>query len=398
VTNKGDPGGFADGGRAATDGGAPVRIETLGVHAGRTVDPATGAITLPLHLSTTFERDADGEYSRGYVYSREGNPVRDALERCISELEGGYETVTFPSGMAAAFAVMQALRPGDRVVVARDTYFGVRELLIDYFPQWGIEAEFVDFNDGDALCAACARPTNLVWLETPSNPLIEVIDIEATAAIAHEAGALVVCENTFATPVVQRPFLHGADAVVHSVTKYLSGHSDVLAGAVTFKDRGEFKRRVRAFQSNAGSTIDPLSAWLTLRGIQTLAIRMRAHCENALAVARFLNSHSAVTRVYYPGLESDPGHEAAKRQMHGFGGVLSFEIRGDRADAFEMLARLQLIARATSLGGTHSLIEHRASIEGPHTRAPESLVRLSVGIEHAEDIIADLQRALESSA
>ena len=371
--------------------------ETMGVHAGRTIDPATGAITLPLHLSTTFERDADGGYSRGYVYSREGNPVRDAFERCIAELEGGSEAVAFPSGMAAAFGILQALRPGERIVVARDTYFGVRELLVDYFPQWGVEAVFVDFADADALRAACRPRTHMVWIETPSNPLLEVIDIEAAAAAARDAGALLVCENTFASPVVQRPFAHGADAVVHSVTKYLSGHSDVLAGVAVFKEPGEFKRRVRAFQSVAGSTIDPLSAWLTLRGIQTLAIRVRAHCDNALAVARFLDAHPAVARTHNPGLESHPGHAVAKKQMRGFGGMLSFELRDGREQAFAMLARLKLVARATSLGGTHSLIEHRASIEGPHTRAPESLVRLSVGIEHPDDIVADLRQALEGS-
>lgn len=371
--------------------------ETLGVHAGRSVDPATGAITIPLHLSTTFERDAGGEYSRGYIYSREGNPVRNALEGCIAELERGSEAIAFPSGMAAAFAVLQALRPGDRVVVARDTYFGVRELLIDYFPQWGVEAVFVDVNEPGALRSACTPSTRMVWIETPSNPLLEVIDIEAAAKAAHDAGALLVCENTFATPIVQRPFAHGADAIVHSVTKYLSGHSDVLAGAVVFKEPSDFKRRVRTFQSNAGSTIDPFSAWLTLRGVQTLAIRMRAHCDNALAVARFLDDHPAVTRVHYPGLESHPGHAVAKKQMRGFGGMLSFELRGGRAEAFAMLAGLKLVARATSLGGTHSLIEHRASIEGAHTRAPESLVRLSVGIEHPDDIVADLRQALETA-
>lgn len=371
--------------------------ETMGVHAGRSIDPATGAVTIPLHLSTTFERDADGEYSRGYVYSREGNPVRGAFERCITELEGGYESVAFPSGMAAAFGVLQTLRSGDRVVVAQDTYFGVRELLVDYFPQSGIEAAFVDANDADALRKACTSATRMLWIETPSNPLIEVIDIEAAAAVAREAGALLVCENTFASPIVQRPFAYGADAVVHSVTKYLSGHSDVLAGVVVFKEPGDFKRRVRDFQSVAGSTIDPFSAWLTLRGIQTLAIRMRAHCENALTVARFLETHPNVTRVYYPGLESHPGHAIAKKQMRGFGGMLSFEVRGGRAEAFAMLARLKLIVRATSLGGTHSLIEHRASIEGRHTRAPDSLVRLSVGIEHPDDIVADLRQALEAA-
>jgi cystathionine gamma-synthase len=370
-------------------------FETLGVHAGRGIDAATGAIALPLHLSTTFERDADGAYSRGYVYSREGNPVRDAFERCMVELEGGVEAIAFPSGMAAAFGVLQTLRPGDRVVVARDTYFGVRDLLIDYFPQFGIETAFVDANDAQAFRAACTAGARLVWVETPSNPLLEVIDIAEAAEIAHAAGALLVAENTFASPAVQRPFEHGADVVVHSATKYLSGHSDVLAGVVVFKEAGECKRRTRNFQLFAGSVLDPFDAWLTLRGIQTLALRMRAHCDNALAVARFLSEHPAVSRVYYPGLEDDPGHAVAKKQMRGFGGVLSFEVRGGRKAAFAMLAKLRLIARATSLGGTHSLIEHRASIEGPHTRAPESLVRLSTGIEHPDDIVADLAEALK---
>ncbi|MBV8434324.1 MAG: aminotransferase class I/II-fold pyridoxal phosphate-dependent enzyme [Candidatus Eremiobacteraeota bacterium] len=370
------------------------RPETLAVHAGRGIDPATGALTLPLHLSTTFERDPDGRYTRGYHYSREGNPVRDALERCLAELEGGAEAMAFPSGMAAAFGVLQTLRPGDRIVCARDTYFGVRDLLIDYFPQWGIDAEFVDANDARALHASCTPPTKLVWVETPSNPLIEIIDIAVAAEVAHGAGALLVAENTFATPAVQRPFEHGADIVVHSVTKYLSGHSDVLAGAVVFKEGNECRRRVRDFQLFAGSVLDPFDAWLTLRGIATLPLRMRAHCDNALAVARFLRDHPAVARVYYPGLEDDAGHAVAKKQMRGFGGMLSFEIRGGRDEAFAMLARLKLIARATSLGGTHSLIEHRASIEGAHTRAPESLIRLSAGIEHPDDIVADLQQAL----
>ncbi|HVA33292.1 MAG TPA: PLP-dependent transferase, partial [Candidatus Baltobacteraceae bacterium] len=297
--------------------------ETLGVHAGRGVDPATGAVTLPLHLSTTFERDADGGFSRGYRYIRDANPTRDAFERCICELERGTEAIAMPSGMAAAFAVLQALEPGQHVVVARDLYFGVRELLVGYFPRWGITATFVDANDSAALAAACTPATKLVWIETPSNPLIEVIDIAACAATAHCADALLVCENTFASPAVQRPFEHGADVVVHSVTKYLSGHSDVMAGVVVVKDRPALTERVRDFQTVAGAVLSPFDAWLALRGVQTLSLRMQAHCDNAMATARFLDAHPAVAKVHYPGLEADPGHAIAKKQMRGFGGMLS---------------------------------------------------------------------------
>jgi cystathionine gamma-synthase len=368
--------------------------ETLAVHAGRAVDSATGAVALPLHLSATFERDVDGGYSRGYSYAREANPVRDAFERCMSLMEGGAESVAFPSGMAAAFAVLQTLVPGERVAVARDVYYGVRELALQYFPRWGIDAVFVDANDVDELQQACRPPTKLLWIETPSNPLIEIVDIARCAAIAHEAGALLACENTFASPAVQQPFRYGADFVVHSVTKYLAGHSDAMAGVVVVRDGTVVAENLRFFQRACGAVAAPFDAWLALRGMQTLAVRMRRHCENALAVARFLAGHRAVTRVHYPGLESDPGHAIAAKQMNGFGGMLAFELRGGREEAFAALGRLRLVTRATSLGGTHTLIEHRASMEGPHSLAPESLLRLSVGIEHVDDIIADLDAAL----
>jgi cystathionine gamma-synthase len=368
--------------------------ETLGVHAGRLVDPVTGAVALPLHLSTTFERDPDGGFSRGYNYIRDANPVRDAFEQCMREFEEARDAIAVPSGMAAAYAVLQTLGPGDRVVCAHDVYYGVRDLLRDYFPRWGIEATFVDAKDLAAVRAACTPETKLIWIETPSNPLIEVIDIAACAEIARAAGAILVCENTFASPVVQRPFRHGADVVVHSVTKYLAGHSDVMAGVVLVADNTDLANRVRAFQRVAGAVLSPFDAWLALRGIQTLAARMRVHCDNALAVARFLAAHPAVARVRYPGLETDPGYAVASKQMNGYGGMLSFEIHGGREEAFALASRLKLITRATSLGGTHTLVEHRASIEGPNTRAPESLLRLSIGIEHPSDIIEDLDRAL----
>jgi cystathionine gamma-synthase len=371
-----------------------MRDETLAVHAGHAVDPATGAVTLPIHLSTTFERDADGGFSRGYNYVRDGNPVRDAFEGCIADLEGGAESVAMPSGMAAVFAVLQTLAPGQRVAIAGDVYYGVRELAVDYFPRWGIDSVFVDPNDVDALQRACNPPTKLLWIETPSNPLIEVIDIARCASIAHGAGARLVCENTAASPAVQQPFRHGADLVVHSVTKYLAGHSDAMAGVVIVRNDPEILERLRFFQRVGGAVLAPFDAWLALRGIQTLAVRMRRHCENALAVAAFLAAHPAVARVHYPGLPSDPGHAVASRQMSGFGGMLAFELHGDRRAAFAAIARLRLVIRATSLGGPHTLVEHRASIEGPHSRAPESLLRLSVGIEHADDIIADLEQAL----
>lgn len=368
--------------------------ETLTVHAGRVVDPTTGAVVPPLHLSTTFERDRDGAFTRGYSYIREANPNRDALEVCLRELEGGAEAIAVASGMAAAFAVLQTLGRGERIVVSRDVYYGVRDLVVDYFPRWGIEHAFVDARDADALRAACTPGTKLVWIETPSNPLIEIIDIAACAEVAHATGARLVVENTFASPIVQRPFDHAADVVVHSLTKYLAGHSDVMGGAVIVKEDLAFAKAVRTAQKLVGAVLSPFDAFLTLRGIETLAARIRAHNENALMLARFLAAHPAVERVHYPGLPGDPGHAVARKQMRGFGGMLSFEVRGGREEAFAVAARLELITRATSLGGTHSLIEHRASIEGPLTRAPESLLRLSVGIEHVDDLVADLDQAL----
>ncbi len=375
---------------------SPKGLQTLSIHAGRTVDPSTGAVTPPLHTSTTFERDPDGEFSRGYAYIRDATPNRDSLEACITALEGGDETISFGSGMAASMAVFQALSPGDHVLLHRDVYYGVRELMQGFFAKWGLTHTLADMRDPSAIAKALRPETKLFWVETPTNPLIEVVDISAVAQAAKAAKALLVCENTFATPVLQRPFELGADLVVHSLTKYLSGHSDAMGGSVTLKGNPELAAQIREFQHTAGAILSPFDCWLILRGAQTLVPRLRLHCENARHVAEFLSSHKKVERVRYPGLPNDPGHGVAKKQMKDFGGMLSFEVAGGRAEAFAVAAKLKIVLRATSLGGTHSLIEHRASIEGPTTRAPESLLRMSVGLEDAADLIADLDQALSS--
>jgi cystathionine gamma-synthase len=371
-------------------------LQTQSIHAGRSIDPSTGAVVPPLHTSTTFERDPDGEFSRRYAYIRAATPNRDSLEACITALEGGDETISFGSGMAASFGVFQALAPKDHVLLHRDVYYGVRELMEGFFAKWGLNHTLVDMRDIDEVRRASRPETKLFWVETPTNPLIEVVDIRAVAEAARAACALLVCENTFATPVLQRPFELGADIVVHSLTKYLGGHSDAMGGSVTLKNKPELVAQIRDFQHTGGAILSPFDCWLILRGVETLVPRVRLHCENARLIAEFLSTHKGVSKVRYPGLVNDPGHAVAKTQMKDFGGMLSFEIRGGRAEAFAFTAALKTIARATSLGGTHSLIEHRASIEGKTTRAPESLLRLSVGLEDANDLIHDLDQALGS--
>jgi cystathionine gamma-synthase len=371
-------------------------LQTRSIHAGRTVDALTGAVTPPLHTSTTFERDPNGEFSRQYAYIRAATPNRDSLEECVTALEGGDETISFGSGMAASMGVFQSLAPGDHVLLHRDVYYGVRELMQGFFAKWGLQHTLVDMREAAAIEGALRPETKMFWVETPTNPLIEVVDIAQVAEAATSAGALLVCENTFATPVLQSPFELGADMVVHSLTKYISGHSDAMGGSVTVKGHPELRTRIRDFQHTGGAILSPFDCWLILRGVQTLVPRVRLHCSNARAVAGFLSKHRNVTRVRYPGLPDDPGYDIARHQMRDFGGMLSFEIDGGRAEAFAVTARLKLIIRATSLGGAHSLIEHRASIEGPTTRAPEGLLRLSVGLEDAADLIADLDQALQA--
>ena len=349
-----------------------MRIETIAVHAGTGVDPGTGAVTPAIHPSTTFERDPDGSYPRGHLYARNSNPNRNALEECLAALEGGEAAAAFSSGSAATSAIFQALAPGDHVVAPADAYHGTSRLLRETFSRWGLETTFVEMTDAAAVRAAIRASTKLVWVETPSNPLWKVTDIAGIGELARAAGARYVCDNTTSTPVLQSPFTLGADLVVHATTKYLGGHSDVLGGAVP----------------------SPFDCWLVSRGIRTLPYRMRAHSGHALAVAMFLARHPRVEAVHYPGLSTHPGHDVAARQMRAFGGMVSVQVKGDRARAMEVTARVSVFTRATSFGGTESLIEHRASIEGAGTRTPENLLRLSIGLENADDLIEDLGQAL----
>jgi cystathionine gamma-synthase len=373
-----------------------MRFETLAVHASAAPDPTTGAIAPPIHLSTTFQRGTDGSFPTGYGYIRDGNPNRNALEAAMAALEGGAAAVAFASGMAATAAIFQALAPGDHVVAPLDAYFGTPKLLREHFLRWGLVASFVDMTSLDAVRAALTPKTRLVWTETPSNPTIAVTDLAAVAALVRGMDVRLACDNTWATPFLQRPLALGYDVVVHSTTKYLSGHCDVMGGVAVFREEGPLAARVRALQADGGAVPAPFDSWLVLRGIRTLPWRMRGHCANAAAVAAFLQGHPRVERVYYPGLPADPGHEVASRQMDAAGGMLSFVVRGARAEALAVAARLRVFARATSLGGPESLIEHRASIEGPATRAPEGLLRVSVGLEHPDDLVADLRQALEA--
>lgn len=365
------------------------------MHAGLGPDPSTGAVAPPLHLATTFERAPEGEFPSGFSYIRGQNPNRRDLEALLARLEGGSECRAFASGTAAAAAIFQALRPGDRVLAPLEAYYGSGVLLRETFVPWGLLVDFVDMTDLTAVGEALAQPTRLLWLETPANPLITVCDVEALAALGHAAGAQVAVDNTWATPLLQQPLLLGADFVLHSTTKYLGGHSDAMGGAVIARESGELMARIGAVQHHAGAVPSPWDSWLILRGIRTLPCRMRAHCANARAVAEFLAGHPRVEQVLYPGLPSDVrGHGIARRQMRDFGGMVSLIVPGGRERAFAVAARLEIFTRATSLGGVESLVEHRASIEGAFTRAPEGLLRLSVGLENAADLIEDLDQAL----
>ncbi|MFN8536130.1 MAG: aminotransferase class I/II-fold pyridoxal phosphate-dependent enzyme [Thermomicrobiales bacterium] len=371
-----------------------MRPETLAVHAGFRPDPATGAVAAPIYLSSTFERAADGSFPSGYVYTRSGNPNRSDLETALAALEGGAAAAAFASGSAATAAILQALGPSDHVIAPVDTYHGTRKLLREVFGAWGLTASFVDMSDTSAVCAAVRPNTKLIWAETPSNPSLLITDLATMAEIARGAGARLVCDNTWATPVCQRPFAHGADLVMHSTTKYIGGHSDLLGGAVVSKENDDFFARIRMIQGAGGAVPSPFDCWLALRGVRSLPWRMRGHAENAAAVAAFLHEHPAVEATHFPGLPSHPGHAVAARQMTAFGGMVSFQVRGDAARAMAVASRVKLFTRATSLGGVESLIEHRASIEGPDTPTPPNLLRLSIGLEHHDDLIEDLDYAL----
>jgi cystathionine gamma-synthase len=373
-----------------------MKIETRAVHAGRHIDPSTGAVSQPIYLSTTFERSPTGEYPRGFSYSREDNPNRRALEQCLADLEGGKEALVFASGLAVATAVVQGLEPGDHILAPDDVYWGLRKVIGDVFGKWNIGVSYVDMSRLDDVRTALLPSTRLLWVETPSNPLMKITDLEGIASLARAAGPnlITVCDGTFASPILQQPLDCGIDMVVHSTTKYISGHSDVVGGALITRHDNYLFERARKAQHYGGAVPSPFDCWLSLRGIDTLPYRVRAHAENASKVAGFLKAHPAVEVVHYPGLADHPGHAIAARQMSAFGGMLSFQVAGDRVHAMQVAARCRLFIRATSLGGAHSLIEHRASVEGPQTRTPQNLLRLSVGLEHADDLIADLEQAL----
>jgi cystathionine gamma-synthase len=372
-----------------------MKLETLAIHAGREPDPATGALREPIHLATTFERGADGSYPHGYFYSRSGNPNRTALERAVTALEGGHEAVAFASGSAATLAVFTLAAGGGRVVCSSDCYHGTAKQLREILPRWGGTAEFVDTTDLDAVRRALESAATLLWVETPSNPLLRVSDLAALAGLAHERGALLGCDNTFASPVLQRPFGLGADLVMHSTTKYLGGHSDVLGGIVVVREASAELEGLRHFQGAGGGVPSPFDCWLLLRSLPTLPLRVRQQSANALAVARFLAADPRVERVHYPGLEQHPGHALAARQMQGgYGAVVSFQVPGGAEEALAVTSRVRLFTRATSLGGVESLIEHRASMEGPLSQTPPNLIRMSVGLENVTDLVADLDQAL----
>jgi cystathionine gamma-synthase len=371
-----------------------MHFETLAVHAGRQIDPSTSAVTPAIHLSTTFERAADGEYPKGFAYSREDNPNRRALEQCLAALEGGKEALAFASGLAVVTALVQGLEPGDHILAPDDVYYGLKKITGGVFAKWPIETTFVDMTNLDAVRAALRPSTRLIWIETPSNPLLRITHLGALGEIGRAAKAITVCDSTFATPVLQRPFEHGIDMVMHSTTKYIGGHCDVIGGALITAHDNYLFERARISQQHGGAVPSPFDCWLTLRGIDTLPYRMRAHCANAEAIAAFLAGQPRVEAVHYPGLAAHPGREIAARQMKAFGGMMSFQVRGCRAEAMQVAARVRLFKRATSLGGPHSLIEHRASVEGPASKTPQNLLRLSIGLEHPDDLVADLSEAL----
>ena len=373
-----------------------MRIETIAVHAGHDVDPATAAVTPPIHLSTTFAREADGSYRAGFLYSRYANPNRTALEKCLAALEGGAAASAFASGSSATMTLIHAIGPGAHIVMGDDAYFGTIKLARDVFGPWGIELSLVDMSDLGAVQAAMKPNTKLVWIETPSNPLLRVADIKAIVDIAHTGGAMCTVDNTWGTPVLQRPLDLGADVSMHSTTKYIGGHSDVLSGALIFREAGDLATRVNTIQMTAGAVPSPFECWLAMRGVRTLAVRVRTQSANAMALAEFLEKHPKVERVHYPGLASHSAHAIAKKQMALFGGMLSVQAGVHREESIAIASRLELFTQATSLGGTESLVEHRASVEGPGTKAPENLLRVSVGLENIDDLMEDFDRALNA--
>jgi cystathionine beta-lyase/cystathionine gamma-synthase len=376
------------------------RLETRAVHAGQEPDPQTGAVIVPIYQTSTYAQDGVGQ-PRGYEYSRTGNPTRTALETALAALERGKYALAFASGMAAIDTVARLLEPGDHILAGDDLYGGTYRLFRRVWEQFGVRSSLVDMTDLATVAAAVTPRTRLVWIETPTNPWLRLVDIAAVADLAHTSDALLAVDNTFATPYGQPPLRLGADLVVHSTTKYLGGHSDVVGGAVIVQEK-ELEQRLAFLQNAAGAVPGPFDCWLVLRGIKTLGVRMRAHEENALAIAHFLERHPAIRRVHYPGLPSHPQHQLAKRQMQNFGGMISVEMAGGAEAARRLSEETRLFILAESLGGVESLIEvpavmTHASLAGSPAAVPPHLVRLSVGVEHVDDLIADLEQAMSSS-
>lgn len=373
-----------------------MRAETLAVHAGGEPDAETGAIAPPIHMATTFRHGPAGERRAGFEYVREGNPTQQRLEAALTALERGAASLAFGSGMAAMAALLESLPAGSSVLIPTDCYTGLRVLGEEFLPRSGIRTIAVDTADAAAVAARLDRDVRAIWLETPSNPQLRIADIGAIAALARANGTLLFCDNTFATPILQQPIALGADVVMHSTTKYFGGHSDVMGGALMFARADALYERVGHRRHLTGGVLSPFNAWLTLRGIRSLPARMSWHCANARRVATFLAEQEAVREVNYPGLPQHPGHAVARQQMNDFGAMLSFCVAGGRDAALAAAGRLQLIHNATSLGGCESLIEHRASVEGANPVSPQDLLRLSIGLEHADDLIADLDQALNA--
>ena len=375
-------------------------FETRAIHAGYEPDPTTGAVIPPIYATSTYKQDGVGGMRGGYEYSRSANPTRTALEGNIAALEEGERGFAFASGLAAEHTLLKAVcKPGDHLVVPNDAYGGTYRLFAKVEDPWGLAHTSAPVSDVDAIRAAI-RPgeTKVVWLETPTNPLLNIGDIEAVASVAHDAGALLVVDNTFCSPYLQQPLTLGADAVVHSTTKYVGGHSDVVGGAIVVRDL-DLADQIAFHQNAIGAVAGPFDAWLTLRGIRTLALRMDRHCDNAEKVVDFLTQHAAVSEVIYPGLPEHPGHAVASRQMKRYGGMVSFRVAGGREQALQVCEKAEVFTLGESLGGVESLIEHpglmtHASVAGTDLEVPDDLVRLSVGIETADDLLADLERAL----
>jgi cystathionine gamma-synthase len=374
-------------------------FETRAIHAGQEPDPTTGAVVPPISLASTFAQDAVGKH-RGYEYARSGNPTRSALETCLASLEGAGHGLAFASGLAAEDAVFRTLSPGDHVILPSDTYGGTFRLVARVHDRFGIDWSAVDLGDLDAIADAWTDATRMVWVETPTNPALNIVDIAAVAKIAHSCGARVVVDNTFATPYLQQPLALGADAVMHSSTKYLGGHSDVVGGFLATHD-AEFEDELRFLQNALGAVPSPFDCYLVLRGVRTLGVRMDRHCANARAIVGVLRAHDAVARTFYPGLPDHPGHDIAARQMRDFGGMVSFTLVGGENSALDVVAKTRLFTLAESLGAVESLIEHpgrmtHASVTGSPLEVDAALVRCSVGIETTQDLVDDLQQALDA--